>query len=113
MHPSNSAPAPGVSAYPPNQPAATGGYPPPQQPAASGYPPPQQPGASGYPPPQQHGGYPPANNHLQPGAVPPGLHAPPSTPEQGGWNQGGTGIPGPAAESPSGKRRHLIHCLGL
>ncbi|XP_072036755.1 vacuolar protein sorting-associated protein VTA1 homolog [Amphiura filiformis] len=95
---------PGFSGYPPQQPTA--GYPPPQQPTA-GYPPPQQPGASGYPPPNQQPGRYPANNHLQPGHVPPGLHAPPSTPEQPGVYQGGTGIPGPsaaaaAAESPTG-----------
>ncbi|XP_071800994.1 vacuolar protein sorting-associated protein VTA1 homolog [Asterias amurensis] len=64
----------------------------PDQPSSSSFPPP----ASSNPPPQQpSSAFPPVNQHL----IPPGMHAPPSTPEQPGVYQGG--IPGPTQTPPS------------
>ncbi|XP_041462221.1 vacuolar protein sorting-associated protein VTA1 homolog isoform X1 [Lytechinus variegatus] len=80
LQPGPPAPAPQQPGYPP-----AGAYPP------GAYPPPTGGPAAAYPPTQ-----PPSVNQLAPG-VPPGQHAPPSTPDQGGGYQ--AGMPGPSAST--------------
>ncbi|XP_071955147.1 vacuolar protein sorting-associated protein VTA1 homolog [Antedon mediterranea] len=84
-------PADGVAPPPAGFAPSTQTYPPPQQPM---YPPPHQPGPS-YPPQAPSASYPPPASNL----MPPGAHAPPTTPEQSG---GQIGIPGPTDQSTSG-----------
>ncbi|XP_033118112.1 vacuolar protein sorting-associated protein VTA1 homolog isoform X2 [Anneissia japonica] len=77
-----------VYSQPPNTPS--GGV----APLPGAYPPPQQPGPS-YPPQAPSTSYPPSASNL----MPPGAHAPPTTPEQ--YSVGQTGIPGPSTQPPS------------